>query len=81
MPEGVSVSTCPSGQDACWEQLDDIEEEVAVIRSGRTQQKSQQVSSEGVFPIFNPGSFKSGKHHSVHICFEKQWLMTCMLRL
>lgn len=80
LPESDTYVSYSSWQDVCFEQVDDVEEE-AVIRTSRMQQKQLLMCSEPGFQGFHLGLFQVKRFHSVHFFFERQWLMTCALRL
>ncbi len=80
LPEGTPVADYSPGEDVCYEVVDDVEEE-AVIRTSRAPQKQPQVSSISVsWKTLRAFSLLPSFYH-VHICFERQWLTACSLRL
>ena len=81
LSESAPFADCSLGQDSCLEQVDYTEEGEAVIRTSQTQQKQIQACSEPVFEVSFPESSLLIKYHPVHLCFEKQWLRACALRL
>lgn len=81
LPESVPVSPYSQGQEVCWEEVNDVEEE-AVIRTVQRSQKGIQVSSavssdDGRRPV----PVQVFSILPVRFCFEKQWLTACRLRL
>ncbi len=80
LPESIPVANCSPGEDVCYEVVDDVEEE-AVIRTSRTLQKQPRVSSIGISAKTPRDCFYLPSHFPVHLCFERQWLSACSLRL
>ena len=82
LPEGIPVVDCSPGEDVCYEEVvDDVEEEEAVIRTPRTPQRQPRVSSIGVSAKTPRDYSHLPSHFPVHLCFERQWLTACSLRL
>ena len=81
LPESVSyVNTTSNGQEICFEDACDVEEE-AVLRapqrvSGKVQFLSETISADrkSVFIPFFP-------YPPIPFCFERLWLAACTLRL
>ncbi len=80
LPEGIPVASYSAGEDVCYEVVDDVEEE-AVIRTFRAPQKQPRGSSIGVSANTQRDSFYLHSHFQIHLCFERQWLTACSLRL
>ncbi len=80
LPEGVPVENCSPGDDVCYEVVDYVEEE-AVIRTSRTPQKQPRFSSIGVSAKTSRDFLNLPFYFPVHLCFERQWLIACSLRL
>ncbi|MBQ6286822.1 MAG: hypothetical protein IJK73_04100 [Bacteroidales bacterium] len=80
LPESVPSVNFSLEQDICCEQVNDVEEE-AVIRASQTRQNPPLAYSETAFREFRPGLSPLTKLHSIHFCFERQWLRSCSLRL
>ena len=80
LPESVPYVNLSQGQDVCLEEVCDVEEE-AVIRSSQQTLKRVQVSSEIPSAVYGPAYVEVPNHY--HFCyrFERQWLMSCLLRL
>lgn len=80
LPEGAPAFNYSQGQDVVLEEVNEIEEEAVISASQRLQKRVQTpsviiprvtlLSINQVF-IFIP----------VHICLERQWLLSCSLRL
>lgn len=80
LPEGAPAFNYSQGQDVVLEEVNEIEEEAVISTSQRLQKRFQSppitiprvtlLSINQVF-IFIP----------VHICLERQWLLSCSLRL
>ena len=80
LPESDHFVPCSQGQDICWEEINDVEEE-AVIRLDQHSQKQVQTSS---LPIFEDPSvcfIRYPESPVSHYSFERQWLLCCRLRL
>lgn len=81
MPEETAIDNAFSRwQDVCYEQVDDVEEE-AVIRSESRCQKQIDESRELDSLKRSCYTEYSAKPRFIHMCFERQWLTHCMLRL
>jgi hypothetical protein len=80
LPEGVTYVNTSCGQGVCLEEICDIAEEEAVIRSPQRMTEMDQDSVEDpqsdCIPVFTP-VFRC---HFVYYCFERLWLTACMLR-
>ena len=81
LPDSVSFfNTASYGQEICFEEICDTEEE-AILRAPQRINDKIRASSESVFsdrkfvfiPLFH--------YRSIHFCFERLWLSACMLRL
>jgi hypothetical protein len=80
LPENVPFESYSQTQDVCCEDVEDIEEEAvlkAVTREQRQPQESSRSSSQGKCLCHSDIM----KHDPVILCFEKQWLTFCRLRL
>lgn len=80
LPESVTYVDYSQTQEACWEDVDDTEEE-AVIRTVLRQQRLATVSSRPLCPGFPCCLVDIALTHPVFSCFERQWLLHCRLRL
>lgn len=80
MPESVSFANNYQGQDICFEEINDAEDE-AVIRTPQQTLKKIQTPSESLSGRITPASIQDSAYHYVHLCFQRQWLIACILRL
>ena len=81
LPESVSYTNVPCGQDVCLEEVCDEVEEEAIIRLPRRMTENVQTST-GDSPTEHNSFFVPLSHHSpIHFCPERLWLAACMLRL
>ncbi len=80
LPESMPYVNLPQGQDVCLEEVCDVEEE-AVIRTSQQTLKRVLVSPETPPASHGPVYVEVPNHYNYHYRFERQWLMSCMLRL
>ena len=79
LPDSVPFVNLSQGQDVCFEEVDDVEEE-AVIRLPQCTPKKILTTSEAFSREVKPISIQNLTYHPIHFCFERQWLKACMLR-
>lgn len=80
LPESDPVATYSQTQEAYWEDVVDIEEEV-VIKTVRREQIQYIEISKSVFQESFDCRTGIVEHHTADFCFERQWLTHCRLRL
>ena len=81
MPEGVlDTYYSENTQEICCENFVDIEEE-AIIRTTQQSRKEIRDCLVTFYEEERPHSVRTVPHHIIRFCFERQWLMTCRLRL
>ncbi|MBR1813553.1 MAG: hypothetical protein IJ773_06985 [Lachnospiraceae bacterium] len=81
LPESVSyVPTTSYGQEVCFEDASDVEEE-AVLRAPQRVSEKVQTLSETVFADCKSGFAPVFHVRSLHVSFERLWLTACTLRL
>lgn len=81
LPDSVSyVNTTSYGQEVCFEEVCDVEEE-AILRAPQRMSDKIQASSETVFTDRKSVFISLFHYRPIHFCFERLWLSACMLRL
>ena len=80
LPEGASAFNYSQGQDVVLEEVNEIEEE-AVFSSSQRLQKRVQTPSVIIPRVILPFTSQVFIFIPVHICLERQWLLSCSLRL
>lgn len=82
LPDGTPVQSPSLDRDwVCWENGVDMDEDEAILR---TPQRLQERSGPAPSPIHaasSPQEMREIRLEPLPICFERQWLMTCRLRL
>ncbi|MBR0244873.1 MAG: hypothetical protein IJQ61_00165 [Bacteroidales bacterium] len=80
-PECVPyANTTFYGQEVCFEDACDAEEE-AVLRTPQRVSEKVQALSETVFADCKSGFVPVSHVRSIHVSFERLWLTACTLRL
>ena len=80
LPESVPYVNTSFGQDVCLEEVIDTQEE-AIVRSPQRMTKEVRVSSYTELTDRKPGFIPVFGYRSTLFCFERLWLIACMLRL
>lgn len=80
LPEGAPAFNYSQGQDVLLEEVNEIEEE-AVISASQRLQKRFQSPSITIPRVILPFTSQVFIFIPVHICLERQWLLSCSLRL
>ena len=80
LPEGAPAFNYSQGQDVVLEEVNEIEEE-AVFSSSQRLQKRVQTPSVIIPRVILPFTSQVFIFIPVHICLERQWLLSCSLRL
>ena len=80
LPEGAPAFNYSQGQDVLLEEVNEIEEE-AVFSSSQRLQKRVQTPSVTIPRVILPFTNQVFIFIPVHICLERQWLLSCSLRL
>jgi len=80
LPESANFAPSGQGQDVCWEEVTDVEEEAVIRTEQRTQKQVQAIPSADERNSINC-LFSTTVLYSIHYCFERQWLRYCRLRL
>ncbi len=80
LPEGAPAFNYSQGQDVVLEEVNEIEEE-AVFSSSQRLQKRVQTPSVTIPRVILPFTSQVFIFIPVHICLERQWLLSCSLRL
>lgn len=80
LPEGAPAFNYSQGQDVLLEEVNEIEEE-AVISASQRLQKRVQTPSVIIPRVILPFTNQVFIFIPVHICLERQWLLSCSLRL
>ncbi|MBP5390571.1 MAG: hypothetical protein J6Y40_00630 [Bacteroidales bacterium] len=80
LPESADFAPFSHELDACWEEVNDVEEE-AVIRPVQRSQKLLQASSFTVSGDLFGSFIRLPEFPVSQFCFERQWLRCCKLRL
>ena len=80
LPEGAPAFNYSQGQDVVLEEVNEIEEE-AVFSSSQRLQKRVQTPSVTIPRVILPFTNQVFIFIPVHICLERQWLLSCSLRL
>lgn len=81
LPESAAVASCPVGQDVYLEEVSDVEEEAVLRTPQRVPRQVRESSSAESLPEKGKNVFQRVTCcHLIHLCFERQWLLTCRLR-
>ena len=80
LPEGVTYVDFSQTQEACWEDVDDTEEE-AVIKTVLREQVQVREVSPAISQHFPYCQSDIAVYQPIDFCFERQWLLHCRLRL
>ena len=81
LPESAPVVNHVPEQDVCVEEVCDVEEEAIIHSPRRTLKRHQTPSPSPLIPASEPVPAGALSCHSIHFCFERQWLKACLLRL
>lgn len=80
LPEGVTYVDFSQTQEACWEDLDTLQEE-AVIKTVQREQVQVREASPAISQRFPYCQSDIAVYQQVDFCFERQWHLHCRLRL
>ena len=81
LPESAPVVHYSLGQEVCWEEVNDVEEEAVIRTVQRSQKGIQAKAALSQERCRRPVPVQAFTIPPVRFCFEKQWLTSCRLRL
>ena len=80
LPDSVPCANTSFWQDVSMEEVFDIEGD-AIIHTFQRKPIGIQDFSEIIIREWAPAPIHVLPYHSIHFCFERQWLTSCTLRL